>query len=572
VCSGTTITCPNDAIAPDGTSCPDEGNSCTADLCQGGSCSHTMTGQTCTIAATCYGIGATNPSNSCQICDPNSDPFGWTLLTDGTACASDGLSCTVDTCGSGLCTHGLVANTCAINGACYDDGDFDPSADCQQCKAATSATSWTALPAGSACADDGNLCTTDVCAKHGNNMRCDHDPAPSGTVCRPTQGDCDVAETCPGGNSTICPADQLAAAGTVCADDGNACTVDTCDGSSWTCNHAAGNVGAVCRAAANECDYAETCDGTASCPADQLLADGTPCSDDGNACTSDQCLSGLCGHTAGNAGALCRAARDACDFAEVCDGVSTLCPTDATQADGTPCNDGNGCTQTDSCLAGTCTGSNPLVCTPSDVCSTSSCSPASGQCIDTPIASCFTANLDYVKVSVDYTVPQEIGAIEECNTLNNWSATKLNPKTSCVPQTITTLVPFTVTRMFDGECPQDTSPKWQFFVYSTSTPPDTRVEFRFRSFPKTNGSCDALPAVTSDPPVPVATASLTQDPEVCTLVSNNGSCPKNLFTALGGLPAGGNECLQMDAYGVPSKSASPQLLDWSVTYSCLPSQ
>ena len=552
VCSGSTTTCPADVLGADGTTCPDEGNSCTVDLCQGGSCSHTLTGATCTIAATCYAKGATNPTNSCQTCDPTSNQFGWTLLTDGNACASDGLSCTVDVCGSGLCTHGLVANACAIGGTCYAEGAFDPSADCQQCKSATSTTSWTALAAGAACADDGNACTADACAKHGNTMKCDHNPAPSGTVCRAAQGDCDVAETCPGGNSTTCPADKFAAAGTVCTDDGNACTTDTCDGSGWSCNHAAGNVGAVCRSAANECDYAETCDGSATCPVDQLKADGVPCSDDGNACTYDRCKTGQCAHAAGNAGALCRAARDACDFPEVCDGVAVACPVDAFQPDGTACNDGNGCTQTDACVAGSCAGSNPVLCAAAAACATSSCSPATGQCVDTPIASCFTANLDYVKVSVDYTVPKSIAAVDECNTLNNWSATKLNPKVSCVPQTITTYTPFVVTRMFDGVCPKDTSPKWQFFVYTTSTPPNTRIEFRFRSFPNTTGSCDALPAVTADPPVPVAVASLTQDPEVCGLVSDSGACPKNLFTALGGLPAGGYECLQMDAYGVPS--------------------
>ena len=38
------------------------------------------------------------------------------------------------------------------------------------------------------------------------------------------------------------------------------------------------------------------------------------------------------------------------------------------------------------------------------------------------------------------------------------------------------------------------------------------------------------------------------------------------------LPAGSYECLQMDAYGVTSTTASPELIDWSVTYNCLPSQ
>jgi N-acetylneuraminic acid mutarotase len=49
---------------------------------------------------------------------------------------------------------------------------------------------------------------------------------------------------------------------------------------------------------------------------------------------------------------------------------------------GTPCNDANGCTQTDTCNgSGTCTGSNPVACTPLDSChNAGTCSPASGLC------------------------------------------------------------------------------------------------------------------------------------------------------------------------------------------------
>ena len=48
-----------------------------------------------------------------------------------------------------------------------------------------------------------------------------------------------------------------------------------------------------------------------------------------------------CAHAAGNLGALCRAARDTCDFPEVCDGVTSICPTDTYQPNGTACSDGS---------------------------------------------------------------------------------------------------------------------------------------------------------------------------------------------------------------------------------------
>jgi hypothetical protein len=49
-------------------------------------------------------------------------------------------------------------------------------------------------------------------------------------------------------------------------------------------------------------------------------------------------------------------------------------------ATGGACNDGNACTQTDTCQAGACAGSNPVVC-PSDPChSPGTCTPATGAC------------------------------------------------------------------------------------------------------------------------------------------------------------------------------------------------
>src|SRR2546422_7362749 len=172
---------------------------------------------------------------------------------------------------------------------------------------------------------------------------------PSTTVCRAAANECDLADSCTGSSAT-CPADAVKAAGTVCTDDGNACTTDVCNGTAGApaCTHPAGNAGTVCRAAAGECDLAETCDGSSTaCPTDVFKASGTTCTDDGNACTTDVCngASATCTHPAGNAGALCRAAAGECDVAENCTGTSTTCPTDAKQPVGTACTaDTNPCT------------------------------------------------------------------------------------------------------------------------------------------------------------------------------------------------------------------------------------
>ena len=52
-----------------------------------------------------------------------------------------------------------------------------------------------------------------------------------------------------------------------------------------------------------------------------------------------------------------------------------------TQADSTTCNDGDACTQTDTCSSGVCHGSNPVTCTASDQChDVGTCNPADGSC------------------------------------------------------------------------------------------------------------------------------------------------------------------------------------------------
>ena len=59
---------------------------------------------------------------------------------------------------------------------------------------------------------------------------------------------------------------------------------------------------------------------------------------------------------------------------------------------------------------------------------------------------------------------------------------------------------------------------------------------------------------------------------MCSLVGTGNPCPKSLYDGLGKLPGAAYGCLQMDAYGVPTTTAAPQLIDWAATYDCAPSQ
>ena len=55
-----------------------------------------------------------------------------------------------------------------------------------------------------------------------------------------------------------------------------------------------------------------------------------------------------------------------------CDDAATLpvncVPFCSVRANGTPCNDGNACTRTDTCQGGQCVGTNPIVCPAPDQC------------------------------------------------------------------------------------------------------------------------------------------------------------------------------------------------------------
>src|SRR6266516_2391539 len=151
----------------------------------------------------------------------------------------------------------------------------------------------------------------------GDNTCCQHSCTFYGTsqICRAASAACDLPETCTGTSAT-CPADTGAVQ--------PQCT--------------------VCRAAVNECDVAETCTGTGTtCPTDAFAPSSTACTSlaDSNPCTTDMCsgTSATCTHPAGNAGAICRAAVNGCDVAETCTGTSTTCPTNQFQPNTTTCTD-----------------------------------------------------------------------------------------------------------------------------------------------------------------------------------------------------------------------------------------
>ena len=126
---------------------------------------------------------------------------------------------------------------------------------------------------------------------------------------------------------------------------------------------------------ANACTAPDTCDATGQCQANSA-PNGSLCNDS-NACTqTDTCLLGVC---TGSNPVVCTAS-DACHTAGTCNPASGLCSNPA-KPDGAACNDGDACTRTDACSGGACVGGNPVICTPSDPChDPGACDPGTGVC------------------------------------------------------------------------------------------------------------------------------------------------------------------------------------------------
>jgi hypothetical protein len=181
----------------------------------------------CLIDGVCYEAGEVNPENACEVCTPDVSTVTWTPRPEGSACGS------------------AAETECDNPDACDGAGVCEVNY----------------KPAGTACTDDANECTFDVC---GDGL-CLHPPRPVDTPCGdPADRECDGPDICDG--ASACTPNNKAP-GTACGDF-----------------------------SVTQCDLADECDGSGFCD-DNLAADGTMC-DDADVCTGgDVCESGLCAGT-----------------------------------------------------------------------------------------------------------------------------------------------------------------------------------------------------------------------------------------------------------------------------------
>lgn len=274
----------------------------------------------------------------------------------------DELSCTTDTFDGNACVFTLDAGNCLIGGVCVADGVNNPANECEECNAGADPNDWSDVANGTVC-DDGDLCTqTDTCqagvCTSANPVICTAlDQCHDVGVCDPGTGLCDNPEAKDG----------------ITCDDGDLCTqTDTCQ--SGVCT---GSNPVVCTPL-DQCHVAGTCDpGTGVC-SDPDAPNGTGCND-GDLCTqTDTCQAGVC---TGSNPVVCTPLSQ-CHVAGTCNPGTGVC-SNPTAADGTGCDDGDLCTQTDECVSGACDGLNPVVCTPLDQCHVAgTCDPGTGLCDD----------------------------------------------------------------------------------------------------------------------------------------------------------------------------------------------
>ncbi len=281
----------------------------------------------------CSADSGCNDGNDCtdDTCDGGSCVF-----SNNAAACEDGLFCTVDdVCSGGSCSGG-IANTCDDANACTSDSCDEitfctntavaEGSDCEDglfCNGAESCDAAGSCLAGTPpVTNDGVGCTDDTCDEINdvvvnatNNANCD-----DGQFCNGSES-CDAALDCQAGTA---PA----------SDDGVACTDDSCDEINDVIVNATNNA---------NCDDAQFCNGSETCDAVLDCRAGTPpVSNDGVGCTDDACdeINDVIVNTPNNAN---------CDDAQFCNGAETCDAALDCQAGTAPAaDDGVACTD-DSC-------------------------------------------------------------------------------------------------------------------------------------------------------------------------------------------------------------------------------
>ena len=129
-----------------------DGGCAAGEVCSAGACT-----AGCVIDGSFESPGAANAaSNGCQSCDPTSGVTAWTNASDGTTCTS---------ANGHYCQAGVCANVCNIGGQIENNGAIDPDNGCLACETANDVGNWSPISGAVACGTSGgNYCVAGSCA------------------------------------------------------------------------------------------------------------------------------------------------------------------------------------------------------------------------------------------------------------------------------------------------------------------------------------------------------------------------------------------------------------------------
>ena len=315
-------------------------------------------GDACSVNDKCQaGVCVAGPAVNCNdgnVCtDDSCNPESGCLHAHNQAPCTDGDVCTTqDQCQEGACVAGEPL-VCDDGDVCTGLESCDGTAGC--------------LPGQPLLCHDGDACTADTCdpvegCQYGPPTDCGDGDACTADTCDPQTGQCLNQLECVCGPCLLCTCDP----GTgekLCSpacDDQNKCTVDQCDPETGECSHQAVECADDDICTDNACDPETGCVTTLN---------SAPC-DDGSFCTlGDHCHLGECIST----------------MSLVCDDKN-LCTDDSCNPDAgcqflpnqEACDDGNACTENDLCASGACKAGAAVVCVDGDVCTADTCDPATG--------------------------------------------------------------------------------------------------------------------------------------------------------------------------------------------------
>jgi hypothetical protein len=333
-----------------------------------------------------------NEANACEICNPDVDPFNWTVLADDEACAGlpDQVCCSGSCCEPlQCCTDGTCqACACIIGDKGFEAEAVNPHNPCEVCDPNQSATAWTPAANNTACGEHQICCAGTCCAiggcctEIGTCLAClcvvDGLTIEAG-VTNPANG-CEVCDPLvsttawsPAVDESPC-ADafgQVCCAG-LCCPRGQCCVAGTCG----PCRCTIGQVEFVAgdRNPANGC---EVCTPALTATDWSLVPDNEPCGDDPDlvCCRGVCCTDGNCCHssegTCGPEPCLCTIGEEEIAEGEINpENECQHCDPTANPNDWAPVDDDSPCGPNGDqvCCAGEC-------CLPGDCCALGTCQP-----------------------------------------------------------------------------------------------------------------------------------------------------------------------------------------------------